>query len=435
MNAAPHEKKRFVASHQTTGHRTDHKDAALKDTQIFNLIHEEQLRQERTIDLIASENYTSKEVMLATGSVLTNKYAEGYHGARYYEGCQVVDKIEHIAIERCKQLFGCQFANVQPHSGSNANMAVYAALIKPGDTIMGMSLADGGHLTHGHKVNFSGKIYKVVQYTVDPQTGLLDYEVIQKMAEEHKPNIIVAGASAYSRTIDFERFGAIAKKVGAYFMADIAHIAGLVATDLHPNPFPHADVVTSTVHKTLRGARGGLIMTNNATIAAAIDKEVMPGTQGGPLLHSIAGKAVAFLEALQPEFKQYQQQVIKNSQCFAQALQKRGYKIVSGTSDNHLFIVDLTDKGISGQAASKALEQAGIITSKSCVPNDSRKQWIGSGVRIGTPALTTRGMKEKEVEQIAAWVDTVIQHHDDLKMLDEIRTAVENLCAAFPIYS
>jgi glycine hydroxymethyltransferase len=255
------------------------------------------------------------------------------------------------------------------------------------------------------------------------------------MALEHKPTIIVAGASAYSRTIDFTRFGAIAKKVGAYFMADIAHIAGLVAVGLHPTPFGHADVVTSTVHKTLRGARGGLIMTNDAAIAAAIDKEVMPGTQGGPLLHSIAGKAVTFLEALQPEFKQYQQQIIKNAQYFAQALEKRGYKIVSGGTDNHLFIVDLTDKGISGQTVSKALEQAGIVTSKSCVPNDSRKPWIGSGVRIGTPALTTRGMKEKEVEQIAAWFDKVIQHHDNPVILAEIRTAVEQLCAAFPIYS
>lgn len=405
------------------------------DAVLFDLLDAEKARQERTIDLIASENYASKEVMEATGSVLTNKYAEGYAGARYYEGCAVVDEVERLAIQRCKQLFGSEFANVQAHSGSNANMAAYAAILKPGDLIMGMSLADGGHLTHGHKVNFSGKVYHTVQYTLNPETGLLDYDAIERMAEEHKPQVIVAGASAYSRTIDFERFAQIAHKVGAKLVADVAHIAGLVVTGLHPHPFPHADIVTSTVHKTLRGARGGIILTNDPDIAKAINKEVMPGTQGGPLLHSIAGKAVAFLEALQPEFKEYQKQIMVNADCFASELQKRDYKIVSGGTDNHLFVVDLTSKKISGKKAAKALEKAGIVVSKSCIPNDPRKPWVTSGIRIGTPALTTRGMKEPEVIKIAEWFDLVIQHHADDQMLDNIRKEVETLCSQFPIYN
>ncbi len=405
----------------------------MKDTQLFSIIEKEQERQETEINLIASENYTSKAVLEATASVLTNKYAEGYPGKRYYAGCSQVDQAELLAIERCKQLFGAEHVNVQPHAGSQANMAVYFALLEPGDTILGMSLAEGGHLTHGHPINFSGTIYNCVQYKVNPETETIDFDEVEKLAKEHKPKIIIAGASAYSRIIDFAKFATIAKSVGAYLMADVAHIAGLIATGLHPNPFPHADVVTSTTHKTLRGPRGGLIMSKKE-LGEKIDKAVMPGTQGGPFMHIIAAKAVAFHEAQQPDFKTYQEHVIKNAQTIAQTLQKLDYRIVAGGTDNHLFIVDLRNKNINGRNAEVALEKAGITLSRSCIPFDPAKPWITSGVRIGTPAITTRGMKEQEAVQIAHWFDAVINNAEDESKLAEIKEEVKKLCKQFPIY-
>lgn len=404
------------------------------DSTIAQLIDQELARQESSINLIASENYTSAAVLAATGSVLTNKYAEGYPGKRYYAGCHVIDEVEQLAIDRCKQLFGADHANVQPHAGSQANMAAYFAVLKPGDTILAMELAHGGHLTHGHAVNFSGQLYKIVHYKVDPKTELLDYDQIATLAQEHKPNLIIAGASAYSRHIDFARFGAIAKNVGALFMADIAHIAGLIATDLHPHPFPHADIVTSTTHKTLRGPRGGIIMCK-ANLAQAIDKAIIPGLQGGPCLNVIAAKAVAFSEALQPSFKAYQQQIIKNAQALATALQKRGYRIVAGGTDNHLAIIDLRNKNITGRAAEIALDIAGITVSRSCIPFDPEKPWITSGIRVGTPAVTTRGMQATEMILIAQYIDEAIAHHTDEIYLQTLRNNVQKLCAQFPIYT
>lgn len=393
------------------------------DPQIAALIDQESVRQRQAINLIASENYCSDAVRQATGSVLTDKYAEGYPGKRYYGGCQFVDEVENLARERCKQLFGAEHANVQPHSGSQANMAVYFALLQPGDTIMGMRLSEGGHLTHGHPVSFSGKLYNVVSYGVNPQTELLDYTEIETIAMECKPKLIVCGASAYSRTIDFEKMGKIATKVGAYLMADIAHIAGLIAAGLHPNPFPHADIVTSTTHKTLRGPRGGLIMCK-ANLAEQIDKAIIPGSQGGPFMHQIAAKAVAFQEALQPDFKTYQTQVIKNAQAMAQEFIKLGYRVVTGGTDNHLFMLDLRNKQITGVEAERLLQSVDIYLNRNTIPFDSAKPWITSGIRIGTPAMTTRGLKEADMIAIARLIDRTISNHAQPNILVEIKAGV-----------
>jgi glycine hydroxymethyltransferase len=407
-----------------------YKMATLKQTdpQIARLIEQEADRQNHTINLIASENYTSEAVKESSGSVLTDKYAEGYPGKRYYGGCQFVDEIEVIAQERCKQLFGAEHANVQPHSGSQANMAVYFGLLNLGDTIMGMRLSEGGHLTHGHNVSFSGKLYKIVSYGVNPQTEQLDYDEIYKLAQEHKPKLIVCGASAYSRTIDFAKFGEIARSVGAYLMADIAHIAGLVAADLHPNPFPHADVVTSTTHKTLRGPRGGLIMCK-AVLAERIDKAVMPGIQGGPFMQQIAAKAVAFGEALRPEFKTYQAQIIKNTQALAQEFKNLGYRLVADGTDNHLFMLDLRAKNITGVAAEKLLQSVDIYLNRNTIPFDPEKPWVTSGIRLGTPAMTTKGFKEEDMIKIASLIDQTITNRDNPEILARIKENVRVLCS------
>ena len=404
------------------------------DPTLYAIISREKQRQEDEINLIASENYASPAVLEAAASVLTNKYAEGYPGKRYYAGCAAVDQVEQLAIDRCKQLFGAAHANVQPHAGSQANMAVYFAALKPGDTILGMNLNAGGHLTHGHAVNFSGKIYNSVQYGVDQETELLDYDTIAKLAEQHKPRLIIVGASAYSRTIDFEKFAEIAQNSGAYLLADIAHIAGLVATNLHPNPIAYCDFVTSTTHKTLRGPRGGLIMCTQDW-AEKIDRAIIPGTQGGPFMHIIAAKALAFHEALQQEFKIYQQQIIKNAQAMAQTFSDLGYRIVTGGTDNHLFVIDLRSKNITGLEVEVALEKAGITVSRSCIPFDPQKPWITSGIRIGSPAITTRNMHEKEAFDIVHLMDEVIQQHENEAALRTIRQKVKALCAEFPIYA
>jgi glycine hydroxymethyltransferase len=406
---------------------------SLTDQEIYSLVELENYRQETEIDLIASENYAPKEVLEATGSVLTNKYAEGYPGKRYYGGCQYVDKIETIAIERCKKLFSAEHANVQPHAGSQANMAAYFAVLNPGDTILGMSLAEGGHLTHGHAVNFSGKFYRAVQYKVNRENELLDYEEIYKLAEEYKPKLIIAGASAYSRTIDFKKLSEIAIAVDSLLMADIAHIAGLIAAGLHPNPFPHADIVTSTTHKTLRGPRGGLIMCKQ-NLAEQIDKAIMPGTQGGPFMHIIAAKAVAFHLAAQSEFVDYQKQVIVNAHIMASTFHKLGYRIVAGGTDNHLFVLDMRSKHMNGKIAEAALTKVGITISRSMIPYDPEKPWITSGIRIGTPAITTRGMQEQEVQEIAHLIDEALMHHKDEEKLLAIREKVLQMCEKFPIY-
>ena len=405
----------------------------ITDPQIFQMIEREQQRQEETINLIASENYASGAVMEATGSVLTDKYAEGYAGKRYYPGCAVIDEVELLAIDRCKSLFHAEHANVQQHSGSQANMAVYFSLLSAGDTILGMSLSSGGHLTHGHGVNFSGMLFKSVQYTVDPDTEYLDYDAIEQLAIEYQPKLIISGASAYSRTIDFERLAQIAHSVNALLLADIAHIAGLVAAKLHPSPINYADFTTSTTHKTLRGPRGGLIMSS-AAHAAKIDRAIMPGMQGGPLMNTIAAKAVAFHEALNPSFIEYQKQVIANAKSMADELIALGYRIVSGGTDNHLFIVDLRSKNITGLKAEIALEKAGINVTRSCIPFDPEKPWITSGIRIGTPAITTRGMQIDGAKQIAHLIDDVIRHHDNDVVLSSIKVKVRALCAEFPIH-
>jgi glycine hydroxymethyltransferase len=405
----------------------------ITDPIMLQLIEREKQRQENTINLIASENYVSSAVMEATSSVLTNKYAEGYPGKRYYPGCAVIDEVELLAIDRCKQLFSAEHANVQPHSGSQANMAVYFSLLQPGDTILGMSLSSGGHLTHGHGVNFSGTLFNSIQYNVDPETELLDYDAIEQLAQTHKPRLIICGASAYSRIIDFERLAIIARSVGAYLMADIAHIAGLVATGLHPNPIHCADFVTSTTHKTLRGPRGGLIMSS-AEHAAKIDRAIMPGMQGGPLMNTIAAKGVAFHEALQPTFVAYQKQIIANAQKMAQELQSLGYRIVTGGTDNHLFVVDLRSKNITGLQAEIALEKAGITVTRSCIPFDPAKPWVTSGIRIGTPAITTRGMREDIAGEIVHLIDNAIHHHDNDTVLNAIKVKVRSICAEFPIF-
>ena len=405
------------------------------DNALEQAIRNEAQRQEDHIELIASENYASPRVLSAQGSVLTNKYAEGYPGKRYYGGCEHVDVAESLAIERAKQLFGAAYANVQPHSGSQANAAVYLALISPGDTILGMSLAHGGHLTHGAKVNFSGKIFNAVQYGLNEKTGEIDYEQVEKLAAEHKPKMIVAGFSAYSRIVDWERFRKIADSVGAYLFVDMAHVAGLVAAGLYPNPVPIADVVTSTTHKTLRGPRGGIILARaNPDIEKKLNSMIFPGTQGGPLMHVIAAKAVAFLEALQPEFREYQQQVVKNARTMATTMTKRGYRIVSGGTDDHLFLVDLIDKKITGKDAEAALGEAWITVNKNAVPNDPQSPFVTSGIRIGTPACTTRGFKEAEVETLAGWICDILDNLGDTAVRSGVRTKVEALCRRFPVY-
>jgi glycine hydroxymethyltransferase len=391
-------------------------------------------RQEDHVELIASENYASPCVMAAQGSVLTNKYAEGYPGKRYYGGCEHVDVAERLAIERVKQLFGADYANVQPHSGSQANAAVYLALLQPGDTILGMSLAHGGHLTHGAKVNFSGKLFNAVQYGVDAD-GVLDWAQIEQLAQEHRPKMLVGGFSAYSQKIDWERMAAIAKSVGAYFFVDMAHVAGLVAAGVYPNPVPHADVVTSTTHKTLRGPRGGIILARaNEELEKKFQSLVFPGTQGGPLMHVIAAKAVAFKEALEPGFKDYQQQVVKNAQAMARAIMARGYKVVSGGTENHLMLIDLIGREVSGKDAEAALGKAHITVNKNAVPNDPRSPFVTSGLRIGTPAVTTRGYLEADCSELAGWIADVLDAPADAAVLARVREAVTAQCRRFPVY-
>ena len=404
------------------------------DLEVYNAILEEEKRQEEGIELIASENFVSKAVMEAAGSVFTNKYAEGYPERRYYGGCMNADTVEQLAIDRLKKIFGAKFANVQPHSGSQANMGVYVSLLEAGDKILGMGLSSGGHLTHGYKVNFSGKNYIGIEYGLNPETELLDYDEVRRLAVQEKPKIIVAGASAYSRVIDFKKFREIADEVGAYLMVDMAHIAGLVAAGEHPNPMEYADIVTSTTHKTMRGPRGGIILTNNEEIAKKIDKAIFPGIQGGPLMHIIAAKAVAFKEALSPEFKEYQKQVVKNAKAMADALVKGGLRIVSGGTDNHLMLVDLRPKGVTGKMAEESLEKAGITCNKNAIPNDPEKPFITSGVRLGTPAITARGMKEDESVKIAEMIIKVLENVNDDEKIAEVRNEVLRLTEKFPLY-
>jgi glycine hydroxymethyltransferase len=403
------------------------------DPEVYAAIAAEEERQRNKLLLIASENFASPAVLAAQGSLMTNKYAEGYPGKRYYGGCQYVDTVEELAIQRCKQIFGAEHVNVQPHSGSQANMAAYLSVLKPGDTILGMDLAQGGHLTHGSKVNFSGMIFRAFSYGVDRQTETINYEAVQTLAEECRPRMIVVGASAYARTLDFPKFQAIAQAVGAYLMVDIAHIAGLIAAGLHPNPCPYADFVTTTTHKTLRGPRGGVVMCK-AEHAKAVDKFVFPGMQGGPLMHVIAAKAVAFKEALSPAFQRYQQQVVANARVLAQGLLDRGYKIVSGGTDTHLMLVNLTNKGITGKEADAALDAAGIIVNKNAVPYDEKPPAVASGIRLGTPIVSTRGMKEAEMKEIVALIDRVLQHRQDPAVLEEVRGQAKALCSRFPIF-
>jgi glycine hydroxymethyltransferase len=403
------------------------------DPEVYAAIDAEEERQRNKLLLIASENFASPAVLAAQGSLMTNKYAEGYPGKRYYGGCQHVDQVEDLAIQRCKQIFGAEHVNVQPHSGSQANMAAYLSVLKPGDTILGMDLAQGGHLTHGSKVNFSGMIFRAFSYGVDRQSETIDVDAVRKLAEECRPRMIVVGASAYARTLDFPKFQAIAQSVGAYLMVDIAHIAGLIAAGLHPNPIPYADFVTTTTHKTLRGPRGGVVMCK-AEHAKAVDKFVFPGMQGGPLMHVIAAKAVAFKEALSPAFKRYQQQVVANARVLAQGLLERGYTIVSGGTDTHLMLVNLTNKGITGKEADAALDAAGIIVNKNAVPYDEKPPAVASGIRLGTPIVSTRGMKEAEMREIVALVDRVLQHRQDPGVLEEVRSQAKALCSRFPIF-
>jgi glycine hydroxymethyltransferase len=405
------------------------------DPEIKRALDDEYRRQEEHIELIASENYVSRRVLEAQGSVLTNKYAEGYPGKRYYGGCEFVDIAEQLAIERAKKLFGAAYVNVQPHSGSQANAATYLALMSPGDTLLGMSLDHGGHLTHGAKVNFSGKLFKAVQYGIDPSTGLIDYAQVERLAEEHKPRVIVAGFSAYSRVIDWQRFRAIADKVGAYFVVDMAHVAGLCAVGVYPNPVAIADVTTTTTHKTLRGPRGGMILARaNEEITRKLNSLVFPGTQGGPLMHVIAAKAVAFLEALQPEFADYQRQVVANARAMCRVLKERGVNIVSGGTDNHLFLVDLISRNITGKDADAALGRANITVNKNAVPNDPRPPAISSGLRIGTPAITTRGFKEREAEQLSHWIADVLDKMGDESVIDRVRGQALEICGRLPVY-
>ncbi len=409
------------------------------DDEILTAINDENRRQEEHIELIASENYTSPRVMEAQGTSMTNKYAEGYPGKRYYGGCEYVDKAEVLAIERVKALFGADYANVQPHSGSQANSAVYLALLEAGDTVLGMSLDAGGHLTHGAKPNFSGKVYNSIQYGLDPETGLIDYAEVEALALEHKPKMIVAGFSAYSGIVDWARFREIADKVGAYLMVDMAHVAGLVAAGLYPNPVPFADVVTSTTHKTLRGPRGGIILAkHNEALEKRFNSAVFPGGQGGPLMHVIAAKAVSFKEAASPEFKAYQQQVIKNAQVMAETIMGRGIKIVSGGTENHLMLVDLIGKEYTGKDADAALGEAFITVNKNAVPNDPRSPFVTSGLRIGTPAVTTRGFKEAECQQLAGWMCDVLdslENGNSAEVVPRVKQQVLDICARFPVYT
>jgi glycine hydroxymethyltransferase len=406
------------------------------DEVLYKALVNEKKRQEEHIELIASENYVSPRVLQAQGSVLTNKYAEGYPGKRYYGGCEYVDVAEELAISRAKQLFGAHYVNVQPHSGSQANAAVMMALLSPGDSFMGMALPAGGHLTHGSKVNFSGKIYHPIEYGVDPTTGLIDYDALERLAIEHKPKLIIAGFSAYSRVLDWARFREIADKVGAYLMADMAHVAGLVAVGLYPSPMPYADVVTTTTHKTLRGPRGGLILCRaNEEIEKKLNSSVFPGMQGGPLMHVIAAKAVAFAEALLPEFKTYQQQVLANARTMCEVLKGRGYNIVSGGTDNHLLLVDLINKDITGKDADAALSKANITVNKNSVPNDPRSPFVTSGLRLGTPAATTRGFKEKEITMLSNWLADVLDNIHDETNISRVQTQVLLLCREFPVYA
>ena len=405
------------------------------DPDLACAINAERTRQEEHIELIASENYASPRVLEAQGSVLTNKYAEGYPGKRYYGGCENVDVIEQLAVDRAKRLFGADFANVQPHAGSQANAAAFMAMINPGDTILGMSLDHGGHLTHGSKVNFSGKLYRAVSYGLKADDGRIDYDRMEETALAEKPRLIVAGFSAYSRALDFARFRRVADAVGAYLLVDMAHVAGLVATGLYPNPVPFADVVTTTTHKTLRGPRGGLILArSNPDLEKKLNAMVFPGTQGGPLMHVIAAKAVAFQEALQPQFKDYQQQVLANARAMAGALQRRGYRIVSGGTDNHLFLLDLSDKQMTGKDADAALGQAHITVNKNAVPNDPRPPTITSGLRIGSPASTTRGFKEPEMVQVAGWIADIIDAGGTSEVIARVRAEVAALCKRYPVY-
>ncbi len=422
----------------------------IADPEVFNSIEQEFHRQQNTLEMIASENFTSPNVMEAVGSVLTNKYAEGYPGKRYYGGCDAVDLAENLARDRAKELFQAEYANVQPHSGSQANMGVYLTLLQPGDTVMGLNLSHGGHLTHGSPVNFSGKLYKFISYGVDKNTGRVNFDEVSALAKKHKPKLIVCGGSAYPRFIEFEMFRQIADDIGALLMADIAHPSGLVATGIHPSPWPHCHVVTSTTHKTLRGPRGGLILMGKdfentwgevasksgrvKMVSELIDSAIMPGIQGGPLMHVIAGKAVAFGEALKTPYIQYCEQIVKNAQILAETLLNLGYDIVSGGTDTHLVLIDLTQKEISGKKAEIALEEAGITTNKNMVPFDERSPMVTSGIRIGTPALTTRGFRENEMLQVANLIDNVIQNIQDETIIKNTRSSVSELCAQFPIY-
>jgi len=405
------------------------------DDALWSAMEDETRRQEQHIELIASENYASPRVLEAQGSVLTNKYAEGYPGKRYYGGCEYVDIAEQLAIDRAKELFGAAYVNVQPHSGSQANAAVYMALLTPGDAILGMSLAHGGHLTHGAKVNFSGKLYDAVQYGLDVATGEIDYAQVEQLAREHRPKMIVAGFSAYSRVVDWQRFRAIADEVGAYLFVDIAHVAGLIAAGIYPSPVQIADITTTTTHKTLRGPRGGMIMArSNPEVEKKLNSMVFPGSQGGPLMHVIAAKAVAFKEALEPEFKEYQAQVLENSRAMAQVMTDRGYKIVSGGTDNHLFLVDLIDKDITGKDAEAALGAAHITVNKNAVPNDPRSPFVTSGIRIGTPAISTRGFMVPESRELAGWICDILDNIADTAVIDRVRSQVVEITRRLPVY-
>jgi glycine hydroxymethyltransferase len=404
-----------------------------QDPPLYKAIHQEIERQAWTLELIASENTVSEGVLEAQGSVLTNKYAEGYPGKRYYGGCEFVDIAENLAIERAKELFGAEHVNVQPHSGTSANVAVYLSVMSIGETLMGLNLSHGGHLTHGHPLNFSGKYFKVVAFSVKPDTELVDYDEAERLALEHKPKVICVGASAYSRVFDWARFRSICDKSGAIYMADIAHYAGLVAAGLYPSPVPYADFVTTTTHKTLRGPRGGMILCKNA-YAPALDKLVFPGAQGGPLMHVIAAKAAAFGEALKPSFKKYQQQVLNNARHLARCLTELGFRIVSGGTDCHMFLVDLRPKGVTGLEAEKALDQAGITVNKNTIPFDPQKPFVASGIRIGTPAITTRGLKERDMEKVAQWIHDAVARRNETPYLQTIRQDVKKLCLKHPIY-
>ena len=427
------------------------KNLEISDPQLFQILEKEVIREESTLELIASENFTSKAVMEMVGGVMTNKYAEGYPGKRYYGGCEFVDEAENIARDRLKQLFGAQYVNVQPHSGSQANMAVFMVFLKPGDTIMGLDLSHGGHLTHGSGVNFSGKLYKSVSYSVSKATGRVDFEEVKRLANKHKPKLIICGGSAYPRFVEFPNFRKIADSVGAFLMADIAHPSGLIAAGVHPSPIKYCDIITSTTHKTLRGPRGGIIMMGRdfenpwgvvapksgrvKMVSELIDSSVMPGIQGGPLMHVIAAKAVAFGEAMTPEFKNYAQLVVENAKVMAEELLTLGYDLVSGGTDTHVLLIDLTNKGITGKHAENILGKSGITLNKNMVPFDSRSPFITSGIRIGTPAITTRGMGKVEMKQIINWINQVILEPENEKLFSEIRLEVNNLCSKFPIYS